>query len=107
VKVVIGIDVKSLELRRIAGASKKTGKAYCFYEQCGWVDLGKPYPNEMRWIVPEVTDPKTGEVIQQPAPIGRYVLDESCVYVDRNGSLQINVKGMKPMVAVAGQAQAK
>jgi hypothetical protein len=105
VKIVIGIEVKSTELREVSGVAKRTGKAYCFYEQTGWVDLGKPYPSEIRWVCPDVkrADSKTGEIttVPQATQAGRYVLDESCVYVDRNGALQINVKGMKPALASA------
>jgi hypothetical protein len=100
-KVSIIIEVKSVDLRRVAGVAKKTGKAYCFYEQTGWVDLGKPYPSEMRWIVPEEANPQTGEVVQKAQPVGKYVVDDTCVYVDRNGALQINSKGMKPIAAAA------
>jgi hypothetical protein len=111
VKIVIGIEVKSVELREVSGTSKRTQKAYCFYEQSGWVDLGKPYPSEMKWVVPEVKklDTKTGEITMVPAPfaIGRYVLDEACVYVDRNGALQINPKGMKAVLAAAPAAAAR
>jgi hypothetical protein len=106
VKIVIGIEVKSLELRKVAGVAKRTGKAYCFFEQTAWVDIGKPFPVEISWIVPEITDAKTGEIIQQPTAVGRYVVDESCVYVDRNRSLQINAKGMKPMLAASPSAVA-
>lgn len=104
-KIVIGIEVKSLELRKVSGVAKRSGKPYCFFEQTGWVDIGKPFPVEISWIVPEVTNPATGEIVQQPTPVGRYVVDESCVYVDRNRSLQINSKGMKPMAATVTPAK--
>jgi hypothetical protein len=92
VKIVIGIEVKSTDFREVKGIARKTGKNYAFREQSGWADLGKPYPVEIRWVLSDDS---------APSPIGRYVLDESAVYVDRNGSIQVNVKSMKPVAAAA------
>ena len=92
VKIVIGIEVKSDAVRTISGVAKKTGKPYSMREQSGWCDLGKPYPVEVRWVLKDE---------QAPLSVGRYVLDESSVYVDRNGSLQINIRDMKAVVVKA------
>jgi hypothetical protein len=96
VKIVIAIEVKSDAVRTISGVAKRTGKPYNMREQSGWCDLGKPYPVEVRWVL---QDDKA------PLPVGRYVLDETSVYVDRNGSLQINIRDMKPLAAAASQAR--
>jgi hypothetical protein len=94
VKIVIGIEVKSDAVRSISGVAKRTGRPYNMREQTGWVDLGKPYPVEVRWVL---ADDKA------PVPVGRYVLDETAVYVDRNGALQINIRDMKPVTPPAAK----
>jgi hypothetical protein len=89
------IEVKDATVRTMSGVAKRTGRAYSMREQSGWADLGKPYPVEVRFLLSDN---------QEPMSPGKYVLDESSVYVDRNGSLAIDLKKLKPVVAVPSQA---
>jgi hypothetical protein len=89
------IKVESADLRKVEGVAKKSGKPYCFFEQTAWADIGKAHPVEVKWVVPEVNGQP------QPYAVGNYVLDETSVYVDRNGSVQVNMRSLKRVAAAA------
>ena len=86
IQLRIIVEVKSAELKIMEGVARRTGRPYKMVEQSGWVDLGKEYPVEMRWVLGDN---------QAPFAPGRYYLDASALYVDRNGALQISMKGLK------------
>jgi hypothetical protein len=95
VKMQILIEVKSAQFLLREGIARGSGKPYSMREQSGWVDTGKPYPQEVRWILADRPQ------LQAPVEPGKYVLDETAVWVDRNGSLQIDIRRMKPIAQVA------
>jgi hypothetical protein len=69
----------------LAGITEKTvtgkdGKEYLIREQVGWVDLGKPYPQEVRIPI------QKGRDKYEP---GKYLIDPACLYVDRYGQLSL------------------
>ena len=76
----IKIEVKSDHVETKTVRRKIDGKEYHICEQGGWIDLGKAYPQEVRIPIEEK---------QPPYPAGRYVMDPTCVYVDRFGKLMI------------------
>jgi hypothetical protein len=94
------IKVESADLRKVEGVAKKSGKPYCFFEQTAWADIGKAHPVEVKWVVPE----QNGQ--PQPYAVGNYVLDESAVYVDRNGSVQVNMRSLKRYAPVSAAKSA-
>jgi hypothetical protein len=75
----VRIEVKSavVDQKTIRG---KDGKEFVIREQCGYVDLGKPYPQEIRIPV---------EQGKEAYPPGDYVMDPHCFYVDRFGKLSL------------------
>jgi hypothetical protein len=80
VKLEIQVEIKSKEVLTKRGIATKTGKPFEIHEQIGYVELDKPYPQEMR--VP-VERPDT------PYAPGTYLVDASCLYVNRYGQLQL------------------
>lgn len=78
-KFELPIDIKSTDIEEKRGTSK-LGKPYHIREQCGYADLGKPYPSEIRIPLDQVS---------APYPIGPYVLDPACLYVDHYGRLSM------------------
>jgi hypothetical protein len=93
VQIVVEVKVSAFTLRE--GIARGSGKPYSMREQSAWVDTGKAYPQELRFIL------RDRPQIQDAVPVGKYVLDESAIYVDKNGSLQINIHSMKPIAAVS------
>jgi len=86
-KLEINIEVKS------GGVFEKTvrgkdGREYLIREQYGWVDLGKPYPQEVRISLDRAQDPYSA---------GEYVMDRSCLYVDRYGKLSLGRLKLLPL----------
>lgn len=91
-KVEINVEIKSADVRVQEGVARRTGRPYKIAEQCGWAYLGKPYPQEVRWLLADGS---------APLPVGRYVLREDAVSVDRNGSIVIDFRRMQPLKAAA------
>ena len=79
-KFEVTVEVKSRDVLTKRGIASKTGKEYAIHEQIGYVELEKPYPLEMR--IP-VQSPDT------PYAPGTYLIDPSCLYVNRFGQLQL------------------
>jgi hypothetical protein len=78
-KFELPIEVKS------PGVTEKTvkgkdGREYLIREQMGWADIGKPYPMEIRIPLAPVSEPYSA---------GKYLIDPSCLYVDRFGKLSL------------------
>lgn len=62
------------------GGISRAGKPYNIREQFGYVDMGKPYPVEVK--IPLEQD--------APAyPTGRYMVDPGCIYIDRYGQIAL------------------
>jgi hypothetical protein len=80
VKVEITVEIKSRDVLTKRGIASKTGKEFAIHEQIGYVELEKPYPLEMRVPV---------ESPEKPYSPGSYLVDPSCLYVNRYGQLQI------------------
>lgn len=76
-KLEIAVEVKSADVVERTHRGQ-TGREFLFREQLGWVDLGKPYPQEVHIPVAKGREPY--------AP-GTYMVDAACVYVDRYGKL--------------------
>jgi hypothetical protein len=88
-KLEIIIEVKSgaVSEKTVRG---KDGREYLIREQGGWVDLGKPYPQEVRISL---------ERGQEGYAAGQYLMDESCLYVDRYGKLSLGRLKLIPLNA--------
>lgn len=84
-KLSIDVEVKAGGVVEAVG--RKSGKSYC--KQTLWVDMGKAYPQEVSILLD-----RSGDHWEEFAP-GRYVLDESALFVNRNGDLQVSFKRMK------------
>jgi hypothetical protein len=89
-KIMIPVEIKPGSFQTL---TSKAGKPYS--KQVAWVDLGKSYPSEVAFMVDK-------EILA-----GKYVLDESCVFVNRNGDLSFSFRSMKPVAAAAAQAVAR
>ena len=76
-KLELPIEIKSTDIRDKRGTSK-AGKLFHIREQTAYIDLGKPYPIEIRVAL----DP-----ISAPYPAGTYWLHPDTLYVDRFGQL--------------------
>jgi len=89
VKVEILIEVKSAAVmeKTVRG---KDGREYLIREQTAWADIGKPYPQEVRISL---------EKGQEPYPVGQYVMDPACLYVDRYGKLTLGRLKLSPVNA--------
>ncbi len=79
-KLDIPIEVKLAGVIEKAVRGRADGREYLIREQVGYVDLGKPYPQEVRIPV------ETG---REPYAVGKYVVEPSCLYVDRYGKLSL------------------
>jgi hypothetical protein len=88
-KLEIIIEVKSgaVSEKTVRG---KDGREYLIREQAGWVDLGKPYPQEVRISL---------ERGQEGYAAGEYLMDQSCLYVDRYGKLSLGRLKLVPLNA--------
>jgi hypothetical protein len=78
-KFEIAVEIKSAEVLEKA-IRTKAGQDLQIREQIGWGDLGKPYPHEIRIPL---------EQGKAPYPVGKYLVDAGCVYVDRYGKLSL------------------
>jgi Helix-destabilising protein len=79
-KLEIKIEIKSRDVLTKRVTAAKTGRVFEINEQLGYVELEKPYPLEVR--VPLESPDKA----YSP---GTYLVDPSCVYVNRYGQLQL------------------
>jgi Helix-destabilising protein len=86
-KFEIQIEIKSTEVHDKRGTSRQ-GKPFHIREQFGYLELGKPYPVEIRISLEEAAP---------PYPPGRYVIDPSCLYVDRYGQLALGRLRLVPV----------
>ncbi len=86
-KIMIPVEIKP---GSFSNHVSKVGKPYS--KQTCWVDLGKSYPSEVVFLADKET------------PVGKYVLDESCVFVNRNGDLSFSFRSMKPVAQAAAAA---
>jgi hypothetical protein len=82
------IEVTDVKIDTISGKSNKTGKDFSFRKQSVWLHTPTDvYPKQTEIIL---SDDITGY------PKGFYLLDDTSIYVDRNGRLAINPV-LKPM----------
>lgn len=79
-KFEITVEVKSKDVFTKRGVATKTGKSFEIHEQIGYVELDKPYPQEVRIPV---------EGPDRPYEPGTYFVDPSCLYVNRYYTLQL------------------
>jgi len=79
-KFEITVELKSRDVFTKKGVATKTGKPFEIHEQIGYVELDKPYPQEVRIPV---------ERLDAPYEPGTYLVDSSCLYVNRYGQLQL------------------
>lgn len=88
---MLKVTVTSTEVRNQSGNAKATGKPYSLNFQHVWVHTFDragnllPYPEKVEIILEKDKD---GAALFYPA--GEYTLAQSCIYVDRNGSLAIS-----------------
>lgn len=78
-KIEIYVEVKLAHVTQKGGISRD-GKRYNIREQFGYVDMGKPYPVEVK--IP----------LEQDAPAyppGHYMVDPGCIYIDRYGQIAL------------------
>ena len=78
-KFDVPVEVKSADVELKRGTSK-AGKPYEIREQHAYINLGKAYPVEFRFSLDE------GRAAYSP---GNYIVDPSCLYVDRYGQLAL------------------
>jgi hypothetical protein len=79
-KLEIAVEVKHADVIEKAVRGRTDGREYLIREQLGYVDTGKPYPQEVRIPV------ETG---REPYAVGKYLVDPTCLYVDRYGKLSL------------------
>ncbi len=79
-KLEIAVEIKHAEVIEKAVRGRTDGREYLIREQLGYVDTGKPYPQEVRIPV---------ENGREPYGPGKYTVDPSCLYVDRYGKLSL------------------
>lgn len=88
------IEITQVKIDTIQGKSNKTGKDFSFRKQSVWLHTPTDvYPKETEIIL---DDNVTGY------PVGNYLLDDSSIYVDRNGRLAVNPV-LKPVPASPAQ----
>jgi len=94
-KLEIKIEIKSPDVLTKRVTATKTGRVFEINEQLGYVELEKPYPLEVR--VPLESPDK-------PYSPGMYLVDPSCVYVNRYGQLQLGRLRLS-LISVGGHAK--
>lgn len=88
-KLEIYVDIKLPHITQKAGISRN-GKPYNIREQFGYLDMGKPFPVEVK--IPLEQD--------APAyPAGQYVVDPGCIYIDRYGQIALGRIKLIPVPA--------
>lgn len=92
----IRFEVKSVEIKERKGVGKRSGKPFEFMEQSAYMDVGKAYPVEVKFIL-------DGGVV--PFEPGQYELTSQCFYVDRFGGVQVDLSKAKavPSALVGGK----
>lgn len=75
-----------------SGVSKKTQRPYSMRVQSVWVDLGKPFPNEVQVTLGDQ---------QQPFPPGEYVVGLDCFHVSNFGDISVDLRKMQPRLQAA------
>jgi hypothetical protein len=83
--IKIEIETTAIAERKIRS---KEGKEFHIREQPAWAHLGKAYPVEFRIAL---------GVGKNAFPKGTYLLDPSCLYVDRYGKLTIGRLELRPL----------
>jgi hypothetical protein len=86
------VEVKSAEVREQSGTSKTSGKPYELREQAAWIDLGKAYPVEVKFLLQKG---------QQPFAVGHYDAGTDCFWVGRGSNLNFDLSRMKPAKVAA------
>lgn len=81
------VEVKAESVTLREGVARATQKPYSFREQTAWVDLGRAYPSEVRFVLGDR---------QQPFPPGWYEAGPDCYTVDRNFNLTVDLRKMRP-----------
>lgn len=79
-KLDVPIEIKNAGVTEKTVTARKDGRQYLIREQVGWIDIGKPYPQEVRIPVENGKDPY--------AP-GKYTVDPACLYLDRYSKLTL------------------
>jgi len=78
------IEIKSTELKLVAGKSRNSGKDYSFHTQQAYAHLdGKPYPVECRINI---------DSGNSAYALGFYTLASKSFYVDKYGNLGLSPK---------------
>lgn len=95
------LEVKSTDVAVKEGTSR-AGRPYSIREQHAWLDTGKAYPSEVRIRLNEK---------QEAFPPGQYSIGPGCFWVDRYGSVQVDlakitradavVPGVRPVAPAA------
>ena len=86
-KFELPIEIRSTDLQEKRGTSR-VGKPYHIREQSGYIDLGKPYPTEIKISLDQVS---------AAYPLGTYMLDPGCLYVDHFGRLTMGRLKLLPV----------
>jgi hypothetical protein len=76
----ISIEIKLADVMEKTVMARKDGRQCLIREQIGWIDIGKPYPQEVRIPV---------ENGKEPYAPGKYTVDPACLYIDRYGKLAL------------------
>ena len=85
-------EIKAVDVSEKSGVGKRSGKPFKFLEQRGYMDVGKPYPVEVKFILED------GLVPLQP---GVYELCPQCFYADRFGGVGVDLCKARPVVKPA------
>lgn len=85
---MLRFEVKSTEVREKKGTATKTGRPYLIREQNAYLDLGKPYPVEVKVNLDD----------QGPFDVGVYEITKECLYVGRFGDVQLDLKHARRLV---------
>lgn len=94
---MILVTVSQTAVRELSGNAKTTGRPYHLRFQNAYAHTvdsdgnAPPFPEKFEISL---------RAEQQPYPVGKYVLEASSVYVDRDGRLAITPR-LKPYVAPA------
>ena len=99
---MIKVQVEKVEVEEKRGTSQRTGKPYAIREQSAWGYFcdqeGRPHPH------PQQVRITLGD-LQEPYPVGAYVIADESFYPDRYGQVSCRVK-LRPVAAAAQSARA-
>lgn len=87
---MLKILVKDATVSTQSGTAKRTGKPYSMRSQSAWVEMGKPFPVEVKVTLGDD---------QLPFALGEYTLSSQCFRVNQYNELTLDLRHMKAAAA--------